>query len=453
MGFGKPKNPNYCCTVTRITSEVKPLEGCDNVMGVNIFGNHVIVGKDTKVGDIGVYVPVETQLMPNFLYQNSLYRHSERNLDKTKKGYFEDTGRVKCMKFRKHPSMGVFFPLAYFNYCRKDITLEPGDAFDTLNGEHICQKYHVVRQRHVGNTQGNNKRKRKPIVSKIIDGQFYFHIDTEQLGKNIFKIKEQDLLHISYKLHGTSFVSAKVLCKKPLGFFSRIFKKLGFNIIDSQYDYLYSSRNVLRNHDLNKQHTSQQPDVYEIAHNKVKDTLVDGMTYYGEIVGFRPSGAYIQKAKGGSGYDYGCTPGTCNVYIYRITYTNPTGCVFEFSAQQVREWCHKHNLKPVPTLDYNFGHQLVNHTKNNEEFQSALLTYLRDMYLERKCHMCKNDVPAEGIVVRVEKLNLETYKLKSFEFLKLETEQLDKGISTDEEENEEDQITGPVEETSIAKTN
>lgn len=46
MTFEKPQNPNYCATVVELRSFVD-LPNCDNVKAALIFGNSVIVGKDT----------------------------------------------------------------------------------------------------------------------------------------------------------------------------------------------------------------------------------------------------------------------------------------------------------------------------------------------------------------------------------------------------------------------
>ena len=48
--------------------------------------------------------------------------------------------------------------------------------------------------------------------------------------------------------------------------------------------------------------------------------------------------------------------------------------------------------------------------------------------------MCKNKLPEEGVVVRVEGLDLEVYKQKSFNFLQLESKLLDENQTDIESE-------------------
>jgi hypothetical protein len=51
------------------------------------------------------------------------------------------------------------------------------------------------------------------------------------------------------------------------------------------------------------------------------------------------------------------------------------------------------------------------------------------MYLEKDCDMCKSkpNIPAEGVVVRIEANDLNVYKLKSFRFYEYETKEADSG--------------------------
>lgn len=110
MKIDKLQNPNYCATVVKIKNII-PLENCDNVVATTIFGFQAIVGKDTKIGDIGIVFPAETQLSDEYCYENNLYRHADKNRNEGEKGYIEDNRRVKAVKFRGNPSSCLFASL------------------------------------------------------------------------------------------------------------------------------------------------------------------------------------------------------------------------------------------------------------------------------------------------------------------------------------------------------
>lgn len=265
------------------------------------------------------------------------------------------------------------------------------------------------------------------------------------LYKNLHKIHENSLISITYKLHGTSGISSKVLCKKKLNWGEKFLKWMGVNIIDTKYDYLYSSRKVIKNEELNPnaKHYYDE-DIWKLADNKLKPFLQDGMTLYYEIVGYLPNGGSIQKD-----YDYGYPKEkeTFGIYIYRITYTNPSGKVFEFSAKQVQNWCEFNGLNPVPEIFYGYAGDLFDNTKvelNNGNLsveqictfnQENFLEKLKKDFNDKDCYMCTNKVPEEGVVVRIEGLDFEAYKQKSFLFYARETKNLDKDIIDMESEN------------------
>ena len=79
-------NQNYCATIVSIHNIIE-LEGCDNICGSRIFGNHVIISKDTEIESKGIFFPVETKLSSEFLAQNNLYRDKQLNRDKNKAGF------------------------------------------------------------------------------------------------------------------------------------------------------------------------------------------------------------------------------------------------------------------------------------------------------------------------------------------------------------------------------
>ena len=419
-----PKNPNYAAIVVKI-GNIIPLENCDNVVATMIMGNQVIVSKDTKINDIGLFFPVECELSKAYLSNNNLYRHSELNVNKDKKGYFEDNGRIRCVKFRGHNSEGLFMPIQSLDFIT---TTYPhvGQSFDELNDIEICKKYEITR-RVVG---GNNVRKiDKKYKSKLVENQFRLHDDTEQLYRNLYKLYPDQLISITYKLHGTSFISSKVLCKKPLKWYENVLKSLGVNVVDTQYDYLYASRKVIKNAELNSGNSHfYGEDIWGLADAKVREFLQDGMTIYGEIVGYLPSGGAIQKD-----YDYGCAPNTFEVYIYRITYTNTSGKVFEFSAKQVQDWCKANRLDAVPQLYYGYASELytlltgLDVEDDLDDWRVNFLKALKKQYNEEDCFMCTNKVPQEGVVLRIEKNKFEAYKIKSVSFLERESSLLDKG--------------------------
>lgn len=441
MEIKSPKNSNYAAIVVKINKTIE-LKGCDNIHAAIILGNHVIVSKDIKEGDFGVYFPPECQLSKEFAKYNNLYRKSEFNADSSKKGYLEETRRVKCIRLRGYKSEGTFMPLSCL-YMVKDVNFTVGQEFDELNGVEICKKYVVKTIKTPGSGNKNsNKKSNKPVESKIIDNQFRFHLDTSMFYKNIHKFTPETLISITTKLHGTSGISSYVLCKKKLKWYERFLSKF-VDVVNTKYDYIYSSRKVIKNPELNPnpQHYYKE-DIWGIAHNELKDSLQEGYTFYYEIVGFTPNGTAIQKD-----YDYGCKSysqggafaGQCEhkIYIYRITYTTPNGKVIEFSAKQVQDYCTKYGLTAVPEVFYGFAHDFLPVNDLTEtEWQNAFLEKLKLYFNDHDCKLCYNKVPEEGVVIRIEDgLDCEAYKLKSFLFYERETKALDKGESNMEDEN------------------
>lgn len=422
----KPVNENYCANVVSIKSVIE-LEGMKTIAHTNIFGNMVIVSKEVKIGDIGIFFPIETKLSHDFLSNNNLYRHNNQNIDQTKKGFFEDNGRIRCVKFQGYKSMGFFIPLESLDFTNHKEDLVEGSSFDEINGIKICEKF-LIQRRNRGNSNKTDKKVEK--ISRLIDNQFRLHSDTAQLGKNIHILKSDDVISITKKLHGTSTISSLILCKKALNPIEKFLKFIGVNIVDTEYDNIYSSRKVIKNAELRTNPNDYySEDIWGIANKELKPFLQKGMTFYAEIVGYLSTGAMIQKD-----FDYGCEPGTHAIYIYRITYTNPDGLVYEFSAKQVQDFCKLNGLNAVPELYYGKVRDLIDY-KDSEE----VLEFLQTTYLEKDCSMCKSkpSIPDEGVVVRVEANDLQVYKLKSFRFLEKESKSLDTGeVNIEDNEGE-----------------
>lgn len=455
MKFKEPKNANYTAIVVEIKTIVN-LENCDNVQAAIILNNQVIVDKKVKVGDKGLFFTLENQLSKEFMKANNLYRDKTLNSDpEAKPGYFEENGRIRCQKFRKNDSEGFYIPIDSLVFTGINLDeLAVGDEFDELNGIEICRKY-IVKENKTPGTPGSKKDRldiNKKMVDKLVEKQFKFHEETNLLFKYPNRIKPDTIVHISFKQHGSSGISSNVLIKKHLNIGERLLKLVGVNIPDTEYGYIYSSgkpksklpKGILGKY-INKNGDFYSDDIWKQTFEDLKDFLVPGLSIYYEIVGYTKSGAIIQ-----SGYDYGCVPpskdGTYKlgvnykIAIYRVTMTGLDGTTVEYSPKQVQYWATKNGLTPVHELFYGYAKDLFKYSKlytipeDENDFGDAFLKVCKELYNEKNCFMCKNKVPEEGCVIRIDDLKFEAYKVKSVLFNERETKQLDKGETNIEDE-------------------
>jgi len=476
---------NYTGTVVEI-KQLFTIDKSDNILRTVINHNNAVVSKDTGIGEWGLFFPVETQLSNEFLKNNNLYRDNTLNIDTTKRGYFELNGRIRCQVFRGVKSEGFYISITSLDFLGLDLTnINIGNEFNEIEGIEICKKYIPKNTRVQGNS--NKIQAKKSQLDLIVENQFRLHRDTEQLKKHIDEVKPDDIISITYKLHGTSAVFSNILVKRVLSRFERLLKWFGISIQENKYGNVYSSRNVIK--DVDGLQLSQggfySTDIWGIVNEEVKDKILQGVTIYGEIVGFLPEGKMIQED-----YDYGLKPWSNSIefgdkvlkvksgkpfksgnifntvkgviihpelnipaytfeeddsyvecrkcaklerghelHVYRITYTNPEGHVFEFGWQDIKDYCKKYGLKHVPELYYGKADDYTDWIEDikTNNFHESLLTTLSNEYLEKDCWMCRNKVPAEGIVLRIERGNKPAFKLKSFKFLSAESLVLDKG--------------------------
>lgn len=429
----KKGSENYCCTVVQINN-LYPIEGADFIQRTVIYSNNVIIGKDIKIGDIMLYFNSGTKLNPEFCKVNNLYSNTKYNVDPTAKpGYLNyKQHRVKAIKLRGIISDGFLLPLESIESMVHDCSdiLDIGDTFTTINGVDICEKYIVTPPRN------NNPGGHKPAVNKfnrIVENQFYLHNDTENLRRNIHKINPNDIIGIHYKKHGTSAVFANIPTKRPLKWYEKLLQSLGVKIDNIVYDIIYSSRNVIKNKYINTETNEgfYGEDVWGVVAKQLENIIPKNWSLYGEIIGYLPSGGYIQK-----GYDYGCDPGYLKFYVYKISIVNPDGKVIYLTDKQIEEYCEKVGLLYKDTFIYyglasdwydgNITEGAISKVKP-DEWRATFLEKLEKDYNEKDCYMCTNKVPEEGIVLRVEKLeSYEAYKLKSKRFLLMESEAQEK---------------------------
>jgi len=211
-------NPNYCATVVKVHN-LLPLENCDNVVGFPIFGSQAIVGKDTKIGDIGILFSTETQLSKKFCSTNNLYRKNDLNSDQSKKGYLEENRRVKAIKFRGHQSNTLFMPLSSLSYL--NVKLSEGDSFNNIDGEEVCTKYTI--KTYVREPK-NKVRGKNQVFERVEAKLFPQHFDVEQYFRNVGRYKPDDFIVLTQKLHGTSGRFGNILVKRKFSFQVNILK-------------------------------------------------------------------------------------------------------------------------------------------------------------------------------------------------------------------------------------
>lgn len=218
----------------------------DKIALAKLFGTQVVVGKDTQVGDILVYVDSNMRMSDEFLRENNLFRHCELNIDKTKIGFFEDNGRVKCIKMRGEISDGFLFPLDFFRYIGINVPETVGFEFDSVNGIRFCEKYIAP----VDNKTGAHDKSHTSL-KKIEVPMFVEHFSTDQFMKNKHAIPAGTICYLEEKIHGCvekstiietqefgnltigEIVDNKIKCS--IKCFDTIKNKIGYAPIDDHY--------------------------------------------------------------------------------------------------------------------------------------------------------------------------------------------------------------------------
>lgn len=185
----KDANINYLAKIIKLEdSNFSPHPNADKLKLVHLYGNTISTSIDTEPGYY-VYFPVECVITSEFLKFHNLYRESTLNANPEEKGFFEESGRVKCIKLRGIASEGFIIPYtALYRFA-----INPSDnpsnllaiyeeaqslidtTFDTVEGIKLVWKY-VIKTKTSG-VNLNGKSKKATINDRIVEQQFRFHID------------------------------------------------------------------------------------------------------------------------------------------------------------------------------------------------------------------------------------------------------------------------------------
>ena len=438
----------YCCTIVKIGA-LNPIEGSDFLATTEINGRTIVVRKDqVNEGDVMFYASNESQIDAEFLRANSLFEDRTMNADQEHKGYFNKYGRVRMVRLRGVLSMGYIFSLEELErYDHIDITQSElehfvGEDFDEVNGKLFIKAFVPPM---ACNGHGSRGAGEKPIkrVNRMIAGELRFHYDTAPLERNPEKLQPFDTVAISVKYHGTSLIISNIRVKVPIfgGWYARKFNRLPkwLRFMRKGYDTIYSSRKIIQNPFVDYDTEFKVKSEYDEWYSILNGCIPRNITIYGEIVGYKPSGKAIQKH-----FDYGCRQGESALMIYRVKYRDKYTSR-EFSVNEVVDFTLDlrdrleatkgaevaSRLIALPVLfhgsladfypdipkDGNWGANVLERLKTEKKFG-----------MEQNEPLCKNKVPREGIVVRIDgDCIAEAFKLKCLKFLGKEAEMIDKG--------------------------
>lgn len=400
--------------------ELHKHSNADRLQCTTIFGSNVIVDLNTKIGDLGIYFPVDLQLGQEFAEKNNLLRKKDENGNEIG-GYLDPNKRnIKAINLRGEKSDGLYLPISSLEKFTDISKLKEGDKITTLNGYVICEKY-IPRTNVRNSNQKFKKIKRKKLIEHL---QFQEHVDTEQLMYNLDSFKEGDYCEITLKLHGTSGRTA-LLLKDSNTIIGKIKRKLGIQ----EYDEVSGTRRVvLDGYDGGFYGTNLFRKKY---HDLLTNKLYKGITLYYEIVGYVDENTLImpecnnkkvkdkefEKVYGETTkFTYSCSPGENEMYVYRMTLTTPDDLVLEVPYETMKIYCEQIGVKVVPLLE-----KFLFTTKED-------LLERVDKYMDIPDPIGKSHV-AEGVVVRIEnRVKFTAFKQKGWFFKVLE------GIVKDEEQ-------------------
>lgn len=382
----------------------------------NVLGYQVVIGLDVQDGDVGIFFPEGVQLSEEYAKANDLVRRKDAD-GKAAGGFFEDTRRVRCQKFRGQRSEGYWAPLTSLTFTGYAGIPQAGEQLEELNGVPLCNKYITPATRNARNGQSGHRRETL---------MFRAHKDTDQFQYNIGSIESRDLLVFTLKMHGTSQRTGHVLDPVELPWWKRfvngVFKAAVYPT--KAWTYLVGTRNVILKMQLGLDCSNGGAHDWHFRQRAAEmfaGKLHKGETVYYEVVGYEKLGVPIMSRHLADGeikaqygreitYHYGCGEGECAVYVYRITMTNEDGITIELPWRQVKNRCSELGIRHVPELTEPF------HYCGDPEKLRALAQQLANV-----ADPVGLTHPCEGVCIRVEgNQRTRIFKHKSFTFGVLE---------------------------------
>ena len=447
---------SYNAYIAKLTN-LRPHPNADRLKLGDCFGNTVCVGLDYAEGMIGVYFPTDGQVSLEFAEVNNLLRKKDEAGNNIG-GYMDPNKRnVTAIRLRGEKSDGLFLNLSCLEYTGVNMDdLDVGMPFTTINGHEICQKYIPRRNPPKTTGQGGNRtRKKKVNIAPL----FAEHADTEQLAYNLSAFKPGDEIEITLKMHGTSQRTGylPVLKGYKRTFWDWLFRREGVPMYE--YGYVSGTRRVVLE---NYEGGFYGDNSFREQHSKkFEGKLWKGETVYYEVVGFTDTGTsimgqcnnkklndkeFIKKYGETTTFSYGCCPEgkkvmyredelgifsipieipQSDIYVYRMTMTNPDGEVIEYTPDFMHYRCEMMGVKTVPVMEKctipNYNLLNGEHNLLDEPWSAGdWIKCVAERYYDGPDPIGKTHV-REGVVVRIlNRPKFTAYKHKNFSFKVLE---------------------------------
>ena len=413
-------NPNYAAFIYEV-AQTHPLDGLDNLVGVNVGGYQALTSKQTQPGDLFVVLVAGTQISETYARRLNLYRDSSLNADKNQTGYLENNRRIKAIRLRGHASNALLIPFLEFVGVRGGgADLRIGMQFDHINGVEFSRKFVVPAK---GNT--NNGPAVKVHKSGVTSEQFPEHYDTPQWHRVSQDFAGKDVT-VTQKLHGTSTRISWVEIDRPAKWYEKALLRLGVPVNLKEWKFVVGSRRVVKTEgDGNHWYSTDIWSEYAQAHN-LAEALPKGVMVYGELIGWLPDGTPIQR-----GYTYNLPKGQAALYIYRVVVNG-----YDLSDAAMREFAAQRGLEVVPLLasfSRDEGGFLL-----GEFLETLTDTTLSDedewAFIERSVPLSPDSPCDEGVVIRAEGITPKAAKFKFPRFYEFESKAMDKGEADIEEQ-------------------
>lgn len=323
-----------------------------------------------------------------------------------------DKRNIKAIRLRGEVSDGLFLPLSSLSSFTDISQLKEGDSITVLNGIVICEKYIPKRQARSGRKgYSANAGKKQMLAEKY--PFFEEHVDTKQLMYYLSDFKPGDICTITLKMHGSSARTSNTIrmTKPKKTFIQKILQKnvptvedwgvvsgsrrvtLDFEGVDNISDGWYKNSDFRRRwHDIIAPKLRKGEEIfYELVGWTDENTLIMPQGKNSKI----GDAEFIKQYGDTTEFTYGCEPGECDAYVYRMTKTDEDGYVTEYPDWLVRYRCEQMGLKCVPKFE-----DFIYTTE--EDMLERVMKYIDGADPIGKTHI------REGVVVRIQ--NREKFK-------------------------------------------